>query len=430
MNLIDLPTQPLRDQVDHLFVVTTLGQTRNAISIIEQLDDGESAMVMVLGTPANPLLPNQIGAVLDRAGVLAFYVELPVAPTVAVPNRVESIDATYAGVCASVDVESSWLANTNTHYGLLAQHFHEAGSLICYFEEGLGSYKAATDASFSIPAADQRRRDLIAGLLNSLELHLGFSFVYRAPIAIRRFAGGVVRFLLAARREVEVYRAGSEANRIRTVGDTGSRLSAFFEPWTEFDRVRVAFPQLLDPALINSADVSTVRLNPAQAEVALACDELDRIEGDVPSTLLVSQPYTNRGRTYYEAVAEAVASTEVRSVFVKFHPREGPGTRQVLLNTLERSAIAATPMWRDEGLSAEALLATGRFDRCIGITSTTLLYSHDLYPDLDAIAVGREVVRNLSIRQPTIVGLDRLLADVELYESSAARIQGETVSRD
>lgn len=417
MNIGPLDHRSPSSQVDHLFVLTTPGQTRNALSIIAQFEGDPAVAAVVLGTAANPQLSDRILEALRRAGVDGSLVELPVGPTVPIPARVREIDSIYRSLVDSVPTRRLWIANTNSHYGLLARRFSEGGALVCYFEEGLGSYKAAADASYAGASPQVRRKELVAGLQQALEQHLGFSFVYRVPVAIRRFGGGVARFVVSARREVSVYRASSQRNRdALTNGGTGL-LTSFFEPWTEFDQIRVAFPELLDRTVFRSTDVAAVHLSPTDSDVDAARSELDRLSS-VPEALFISQPYLDRGRSYYGMVADAVAVAGVRSLLVKFHPREGPGARQTLLLAFERSGVEAVPLWRDDGVSAEALLGAGSFTTCVGVSSTSLLYAHDLYPDIAIVSVGRDVVRRVEKVRTRLVGVDRFVADVELYERS------------
>lgn len=422
MSVFEVSERAPVSEADNMFVVSTLGQARSAVAIASSALADESVVVAILATPANWSTPNSIAAYLERFDVSCFLMLLPSMPTVATLTRAKRVEAKYVAVQRQINVGSLWLSNTNSHYGVMAAIFKSSGVRLCYFEEGLGSYKDLEDASFARPSRRESLKILRSGISAALRRHLGFSWVYRGPVAIKRFSTGSFRFAKSLYSELSNFYSLTPTNLHRFEQLGSPHLANYFSPWTEFDEIHVVFPELLDEHLIRSDNVESVQLLPPHSEVELARAALAREIDSIPSVFFVSQPYGDRGRNYYQTVAKALVDASYRRVFVKFHPRERPKERDSLIEAFERLRIEVVQFSGEDLFTAEALLATGNFDVCVGISSSSLLYSERYFPEIEVVSVGKFVVSEVRRRGFRGVGYDTLQNDVKLFVDMRQRL--------
>lgn len=411
-------------RLDALFVVSNLGQARSVAAVVAEEAGERSVLVATLATPRNLELPARIQQFLQRSGIESVTVLLPDLPTHPRIATVRQVTEAYEDLAATWPAEALWISNFNAHYGVLASIFAAAGSRICYLEEGLGSYRTLDDPIFQRADPTTARSQFGAAVRRAVRQRLGWSIVYRWPVAIRRFLRSCRQLGVDVAAHVGTFRSSKRGYAERLAHRVSPHGARFLDPWTSFDEVRVVFPSLLDPEIFDLDRTKPIELRPPTAEVDRAAAVLRSIEGQCGDidTLYVSQPYGNRTRDYYEMVAQVISRHVDGGVFVKFHPRERMQQRGFLLEALNRRGVEVVESAAAEQFNAEALLATGRFDRCLGITSSTLLYGERYYPSVEFVALGHELIAEIESAGPAGEQWQQLLSDVALLDDVATRI--------
>jgi Alpha-2,8-polysialyltransferase (POLYST) len=411
-------------RLDALFVVSNLGQARSVAAVLAEDGVARSALVATLATPRNLELPAKIQQFLQRSGIESVTVLLPDLPTHPRIATVRQVTEAYEDLAARWPTDALWISNFNAHYGVLASIFAAAGSRICYLEEGLGSYRTLDDPIFERADPTTARSQFAAAVRRAVRQRLGWSIVYRWPVAIRRFLRSCRQLGVDVAAHAGTFRSSRSGYSERLEHRVSPHGARFLEPWTRFDEVRVVFPSLLDPQIFDLDRTKPIELRPPAAEVDRAAAVLRTLDAQCVDvdTLYVSQPYGNRTRDYYEMVAQVISEHVGDRVFVKFHPRERLQQRGYLMEALDRRGVEAVEAAAAEQFNAEALLATGRFERCLGITSSTLLYGERYYPSVEFVALGHELIAEIEASGPAGDQWQQLLSDVALLDDVVARV--------
>lgn len=384
----------------HLFVVSNLGQVRNAASTIRQLGLHDPHVLVLWTADATELRDRLLGAAAVYR-VTATSLELPRSPTDPFPTRLRRIAALYDDLAAARTAPGTlWLANINSHYGYLARAFASAGAEICLFEEGLGTYRRAEDPAFGAEGllatvrtvsrdvvSAARRDDLsVAGKVRRIG--------YRSLVgAFRTRAGRFISCILSRRRS-----------------------EYFHEPRRRFTIAAVTFPDALDPRLVQARTV--IRLEhreDVEAEVDAAAKRWLTTWPGRPAAsqpVFLSQRYDVEPRRWARAIATVLRGNGYTALTVKFHPRETSDERGCLLDALSNVGIFVSTEPDLDRWPAENLLRAGLSCEVVGITSSALAYRA---VDIPHRTIAPDLLQHLEA-DPAIPrrDLERLRQDTQL----------------
>ncbi|MEM8752515.1 MAG: polysialyltransferase family glycosyltransferase [Pseudomonadota bacterium] len=300
-----------------------------------------------------------------------------------------------------------WLSSGDHVFAHIAAEAERRGAAICFYEDGLSSYRRADDPSF-------RRVGLGAqAALSARALGQQCGRIGRAARGRQGGSEGVGAEARDLLRKIAVHgelvALASPLRPLFALGDFGARRTKFDEAW-------VAFPDALDPRVVAARAARAIRPEPSSAEIAAARDAA----AGAPPALYVSQTYGNTF-DFYEAVAEALAATGETAMTVKHHPREKGLRREALTKALARRGVRAEAPAALDGPPAEALFAAGSFRPVYGLTSTALLLGRAADPDLDVRPIGRAMERALRRDPASLWRYDRFFGDLSLFDSLWAR---------
>ena len=386
--------------VSALFVVSNLGQMRTAAQVVDRLEIPD-ARVVVLWTDVRVSLRDRILAAADAAGLESVTFELPRSPTDPFPSQIRTLAKRYPTLVAENPTQELWVANINSHYGHLTRLYHDAGSRVSYFEEGLGSYLSADDPPFASLSRRTRLRHLADAVTEAI----------RAPRLSWR---GRIR------------RAGHRAARYvaaEPVGEwlvdrlAGREAQDFRHPWTQFQRAAVAFPTALDPRLVATSCIIKLPATTVDRDAVLAAADWMSQESilGTHAPLFLTQPYDVDDEQWASTLAALLVERAAPDIIVKFHPRETDESRTALLDAFAAAGLNAMSDPALDAHAAEHLIVAGLTDRVIGLTSSTLLYRPVGERSVRFEALGTELLARLEQAEVPDSQIRRFRRDVELF---------------
>ena len=401
-----------------LFVVSNLGQARNVAAWRRAEPASTRVRAVVLGTRDTRSLSDTLVKYLGAHGVPTSAVRLPDRPADPRPWALQRTVAVFRTMLVDHPANRVWIANVDRHYSVLASVAIEHGASVCYYEEGLGTYRSADDPALTDAAGASM--SMVGAIRAAARLHFGR--VREGPLTFaRRVKWNGRGFASATSSSIARHLARRGWYR-RAVGHIGSGHSThFFEPWTRFERASVAFPELLDHRLVVASTVTVLPIEPLPIDLVAARDVVaPAIDVDA---VYVSQPYVDRGTVFYGAVAFVLARLDVEEVLVLPHPRERSWNVATMRTEFERCGIRARFDERTGTVPAEAILAAGRFTRCFGISSSTLLYGPRLLPRVEFVTIGGAVIERLNAVGAVVERTDRLVTDVQLLANALSTLE-------
>lgn len=405
-----------------LFFVSTLGQARNARNIIEALEDRSNSLVVVLWTQTNLLLADRITKSISSTGIHIQRMELPVRPAFITVGKLYQFRRKYTGLLKEHQPQEIWIANANIHYAYLAFLSKRNGIDVCYFEEGLGTYKRKSyiekkNISLSLtqklrtlkqPLATYIRTTYVGSVINFFRNII--RIIYKEFVGIWLVLSGITNIVS------NILATSKPSLRfLRWALPEGS--SDFLNIATEYKKVSVAFPASLDPDLYRSDIITTLPINVDKQEREDTAQALLALPGRKPKVIYISQNYGGRSPKFYAAVAACIKESGVKHIALKFHPKEKQDLRGYLLAELELAEIKVLELDTLSEVPAETVLATGIFHTVMGITSSTLFYG-SLYKSVKTQhSIAPELIEKLTAKNFNSTALATLKLDTELLTS-------------
>lgn len=397
-----------------LLFVSTLGQARNACALIHQRGY-RNALVLVLWTAVNKGLSDRIQGYLGTQPVRYELAMLPKYPTSRLPWVAVRIDRIYRAVLDEKQPAAVWVANRNAHYPLLCDLARARGISVNLFEEGLGTYiPPLPEHEMAIPGAAVPRI-LAARIGRSLRRHGRQSLLYHLLAAMAHEARNATRLcksiamdIISTVFESRPYHALSQRYGGRAIATSG-------RVWRDFDDVVVVFPERLDEIGIEAKSVEKLDMK-ASREMPVA--RLAASLAGEPRIIFVSQPYGDRGKIYYGAVARILAERYQDPIIIKSHPRERQNECELFLRLLSMHGGQWRVLPGVNEVPVEALLEAGHFSEVVGVTSSTLVYAKEFDPDIRVTSIGPELQRllhDVAETDPRFAALERDLRKIATW---------------
>jgi hypothetical protein len=410
-------------EVDRLFLISSFGQLNNAVSLIASNGWGEQInCCVILWTKAN----RQIADKLSLKAQLNFsYVErvcLPLNPTSGSPYTVYKCSQAYKRLLSKFKVQSVWVANTTSHYATFLNICRDSGIELNYFEEGLGTYKSREMLLYpSSSKATIRKFGLEikrAFLIFAHEFWLDQLFKQLKFVSVWIYRKCAAPFLLFIRllSAFTKYLFSNRLIKVKVGKFLPGHYGAYYRIHEEFKEIRVVYPDYLDK---NAYRGNVLNFPFSRENYLLNEDEFSIIESlgivlDSESILYVSQKYSSDSIKWAKILAETFKTKSITNIFIKFHPKEKPSERTVILSTLNQSGVSVIDIDPENNLDALKLVTCLNFKVVYGLTSSVLFYGKklapkseflSLAPNLYAVSVSKGFCRG---------GIDTMMGDYKL----------------
>lgn len=368
----------------NLFVVSRLGQVRNAQTLIRQ-EGARDNHLAVLQTAANPLLTATISAHID-ATVFDEIVHItqPHQPLKQGRHKNRVIYEQFEELLvrmADKGVRNLFLCNVDAYYSLFERVIErrELPLTLNLLEEGLGTYANLGERVYTKDMS-VHREDVV---LRARNAGRAWSQAIRASLILVATAlSWVFRVdLFRVRRELLAALLVRPLHRYGTI--------------THFDRAFVCFPEKVHDTNIKIDFVARLMFEIAEETDAKAVRALP--EG---ATLFVSQKYLGASE-YVPIIMQMFDELRLERVFFKFHPREDRFALERLIEE-ERSRhprLEVTVPRAIQRVPVENLIASGRVAKVVGLTSTSLMYAQAFFDGVEVVSVAQRF-KQLALAQP------------------------------
>lgn len=387
-----------------LFVATTFGQVGNAAAIAAAT--GRGGVLLLLTAEGNRALAARI---LARAAATGLDHREVIAPRNAgQPLRrvIRAYDAQLDAALAGLAFQRLWLSNGDMVFNALAERADRLGAAVCFYEDGLSSYRAADDPSF-LPLGLRAQASLSA---RALAQQIGR--IRRAARGVQGGSAGLGAEVADLMRKTRVH---AELCALASPLRAALARGPYFGRRRRFDEAWVAFPEALDRDVVAARAYRTLRPAPRAEDVATARAAVAALAaGDAPPALYVSQTYGNT-LDFYNAVAAVLAPLAGAAIALKHHPREKGLRREALAKALTARGVRAVSSPALDAPPAEALFATGAFRDVYGLTSTALLLGRAASPGVAFHPLGAEVAAALRAGPGPLWRYERFMGDVALF---------------
>lgn len=384
----------------NLFVVSRLGQVRNAQTLIRQ-EGARDNHLAVLQTAANPLLTATISAHIDPAAFEEIvHVTQPDQPLKQGrhKNRIiyEQIEELLVRM-SDKGVRNLFLCNVDAYYSLFERviEHRELPLTLNLLEEGLGTYANLGERVYTKDMS-VHREDVV---LRARNAGRAWSQAIRASlILIATTLSWIFRVdLFEVRRGLLATLLVRPLHRYGTI--------------THFDRAFLCFPEKVRDGNVQIDFVARLVFEIDEGTSAEAVDALP--EG---ATVFVSQKYLVAA-DYVPIILQIFDELGLDQVYFKFHPREDRFALERLLEEAKPRhprlrVIAPRAIQR---VPVENLIASGKVAKVVGLTSTSLMYAQAFLPDAEIVSVA-ERFGQLAVSEPyhvsrrTLAEFDRDLA--------------------
>ncbi len=423
----------------NLFVATRLGQVRFETIFIKEhnLPAQENDLVIMVTKNDLALLENiQINVSENIFGRVSVAI-LPNFPTSrrgawrhfgVYKAMKKSLGNLYASL-PNVEI-ALHLHHVDTYYPFFERILNELDLRLLsktILEEGLSSYKRATDQVFDVYGHEKTyrisKRDARKNL-RSIQASLSKNTVVCFVKDIFRLLATLI-FLIA---DCISLLTGWNAQRaLCSVKDALLPHRVTYGIVNEFDYGYLCFPEKVEN--LTAFTIKDVRKLPYPTPDALPNDITEHLS-ELPTTIFAGQRYGD-ARVFYDALFRVFSEMEIESLYFKVHPRENPEqVESYILRAKSRYPNLSVVL--DDSLSSipiEDLLATGHFSKLIALTSSCLLYASLIAPNVESISIGKYfygIYNELcAIREGTLPSLkntDVFERDLKLLESVAPEI--------
>lgn len=365
----------------NLFVVSRLGQVRNAQTLIRQ-ESAKDNYLAVLQTAANPLMTATITGHIDQDVFQEIvHVTQPEKPVKQGrrKNRIifEQIEELLVRM-SDKGVRNLFLCNVDAYYSLFERVIErrELPMTLNLLEEGLGTYANLGRAAY---VKDTRldRHDVVTRARNASR---AWSQAIRASLI---FVATAVSYLF----RIDLFQVRRELLAGLLV-----RPLHRYSSITHFDRAFVCFPEKVHSGVVKVDNV--IRLG-FEIDVDVDSEALAALPDG--ATVFVSQKYVAVA-DYVPIVMRILDELKLDSVYFKFHPREDRYALERLFEELKSSHPRVTVLAPREiqRVPVENLIASGKVARVIGLTSSSLMYAEAFLPDATVLSVA-ERFRQLAL---------------------------------
>lgn len=337
----------------NLFIVTRLGQLRNVHSYIKQFNAKDNCLI-ILYVPDNiDLLENLKRNIQSESFEEVLYIELPLKPlsvSLKKNKRIyEGLEEKVLYLTDKYQIENIFVCNTDNYYVYLEQFARRYNQKLILFEEGLTTYRMFSSGSyryFSKADVKSAFKYFLKSVRKSIISFLSFSLKLLSWIFNINFFDFVKH-----NRIMKKYRYGHIKH---------------------FDEAYVSFPDKLRD-LDKSNKIGEIHKLDFYVNENIDSDLVQRLENKM--VIFANQRYAPYDK-HFEIVFDLLEKNGYKKVFFKFHPKEESSKYLLFLEKARQSHpnLEIVILKGMNHIPLEDLVATGKVDTVISITSSALAY--------------------------------------------------------
>ena len=359
---------------DNLFVVSRLGQLRNAQAFIEEFGATGNHLA-ILYTDANISLLQTIEANI-KPGMFQEVVPVQQPPKPLSQstrrNRIvfEQVEDLMLKMVRDNSVDNLFLCNVDNYYSFFERviQLHGLDVRTTLLEEGLGTYMNAGRRAYTLDAVSD-----LSDVKHRMK-HMGRAW-YRVVRTTASFLVSVVSWAL--RLDMNEFRRKIRTSLILNRKYRYGRVS-------HFDRAFVYYPDRISNHNLTIDEVHPLAFS---LEMTQPQEVIDTVKDG--AVVFVAQRYVGP-KTFLDVVLRIMDEMGIEEFYFKFHPRQtlsefGRAWYNQLrdhpkLKVLYPAEIQAIPV--------EELMMAGKVSKVIGLTSTSLMYAQSFFPGIESVSIG------------------------------------------
>lgn len=381
-----------------LIIISNDRQAQNALAFIEEFGDTLllRPFVVALYTEANLKERRSISNLLTERNVPHSLLKLPVGAAYFSLRKQGLILRAYRSVLTKNAPQRLFLFNYNTHYGLIYDLAKMAEMQVFFIEEGLSSYKRASEYAPPRSLIDIVNKDIIAdSFFGKILLKVPYELASSPRTGLKTLAGFIKRELSFAVRCVVVpFDNELTASRFKGIFSRSYRFRRFHEPISGFNGVFGTFPdRLANSFRANEKNYFSYIKHIFRTTQHHSASKLADCGMTAQSLLYVDQAYQIDKEVIIAVIAKCIQENfpQTDTLYIKSHPKSDFSLEklEVIRGRYPEFAIKLLP---HSDIPAEFIPALTDCRRVIGIASTALVYASDLRPDVEAYSIYRQIL--------------------------------------
>lgn len=353
---------------NNIFVVTRLGQLRNAHGLITQQNSKNNVLLILYTPDAMDNLENLKKNIYKKDFVKVIYFELPFRPlstTVSKCKRIyEMFNNVFDEIVDAYKLENLFIANTDNYYKYLEDIAIQKNLKLNLFEEGLTTYRMF--------AKDLQREFTIRDVKSALKRV--FKYSKKAFVAMVVFFLKFLSWL--TKRNIFDYIKSIRIPKKYRYGHID-----------HFDEAYVCFPNKLKE-MGGEGRISKIK----KLDFFVDSSDIQKLTKDIPenSVLLINQRYIPYD-IHFNIIFDILERQGEKNVIIKFHPKEEQKMYAVHLEEAikKHPKLKVKSLYGYDHVPVENLIPSGKFKRVYSITSSSLLYIKLIDPKIEVISIGK-----------------------------------------
>jgi hypothetical protein len=352
---------------NNFFAITRLGQLRNVQGYIEQ-SNYKNNILMIMFTPdAVDLIENINKSINHKLFKEVIHFELPKRPLGVnrekCKNLYENLTETLFKLHNKYNIKNIFLCNTDNFYVYFEDVANSINADLILLEEGLTTYRMFANGmgkSFTFRDVKSSFHRILRDFKKLFVSIVVFILQFLSWI----FGINIFEFI-KHRRIPKKYRYGDIKH---------------------FKEAYVCFPEKMRE-LTTKEEIGEVKKLDFFVNKDLDKEIVDKLENNM--TLFVNQRYIPYDM-HFSIIFEIMERAGINKFFIKFHPKESRSMYlPYLIKAMEEHPNLDVKIL--EGLDhipAEDLMTTGKINRLIGITTSTLIYSQLIDPKIEVLSIA------------------------------------------
>lgn len=378
----------------NLFVISNLGQLNHVESLIRKFCYKNNVLIVVY-TEANYHVPQLIHDQFSDEFSSVIFLKLPKSPNSYNFNNLVKIYKSYRRVILKVRPKKIFLNSFQHHYAVFASIAKKKNIQLFLVEEGLGTYRLGALSPKEIQ--DNQHGKLDVNLIkkiskNTLEKSEIFNrsskIVEDVNILIKQ--SKIFASQLYLHPETQKFLIGNFPNK---------NLKAFLTPFLDFDFSYTTFPEKTQK-IFSSAHHYFYSTYEEQDEkqISYAKNIINFYGISNNDVLYLSQHYQIDSQEYLDIVYNIFSNllnSSCGRIYVKLHPKNEKKEVFEGFLSMEKKSDGRIRIIRESGFLIEEVIRQSQIKSVIGITSSALVYSCIVSPNIQAYSVADILLREL-----------------------------------
>lgn len=399
--------ESIKSRVNNVFIITHLGQLNQMEALIRSKNLSKNLLV-VLFTTKNLIVPQTVHDRYSSLYEAVIFLEIPFGANIHNYFIYKKLEKDYLKLITLTLPLNLYLNSFESHYSLLASIAKSFGIKVVLVEEGTATYKINNDyirkssldsfqsVFMETIGKSQQFKKIVRYKKDFKKIdHTFFSFFVSDFIFDRRFEKNNKELYSEARRFFKKLLRNEDINK-KFINAIGSRyLRSSLVPFREFDKAFVSHPDMTKKDFqIKDVEFFFAHSLHNFQESKYARDIANKYGIQNGDALFVSQRYFLDSLQYINVINETVVPLigNKQRLFIKLHPKE-TGLVFEAFKVLEADSKGQIILIDDKLFLIEALIKLVKFERVIGITSTTLVYTPLISSKTQVISIADSLIR-------------------------------------